>query len=555
MSSVIDTNYENIIQVYTDNVANKTSSKTNRRFYELILLLWALKQGYRGSIQFKKSTDLPHGGHQESDEQLFHNFVSRLGQICDSRKGIGGSTVTAFAVLQHPSNSEFVFASNRRKTVELETVRAYIHSILISLREASNCEDDDEREEYLANLLRDVLIFCRERVKCYLKGLMDALKSCIAICERQGSAAQTTPSGGTQTSRVVSRVTFFTELLSLAQLAISNFQDDDEFLDHTEELISALQKLQKPAMVVFINKKAGDDKSGNPEPWQELRHHSGRLLAYRRAVETLWDAGSMWPELLDAFEVTCIDSSTKSANPLPKESPQKGSEILTRMITDPSRTKYLDLLRTYDQNGCDLDKEISDEWTNKKFRPIVHAELLVLNWLETTGGTRPERFFNNWRYIGCSKPSCMVCHLYFSVHPSGVQARGTHGNLYTKCRLPDNADVFGMATEAEALNKRLEIMQAMNAHFKQNIMRLLDEKAPGGRRHDSEYLSSLGRRGPGTTLGANLGGFGAQLSQLNAQVGVGQQQQWAGSTAYTESEVGDLGVESVSSSEVSSASG
>ena len=145
-----------------------------------------MNEGYKGTAS-KKSNDLPHSAGEDSDEQLFRNFVSRLGQICDSRPG--GSTVTAFVVLQHPDKLEYVFGSNRRKNVELETTRAYIHAVLSSLRESSHCEDDDQREEYLSNLLRDVLMFNRERVQRYLKGLTAALEACITISVTESSSS------------------------------------------------------------------------------------------------------------------------------------------------------------------------------------------------------------------------------------------------------------------------------------------------------------------------------------------------------------------------------
>ncbi len=143
-----------------------------------------MNEGYKSTAS-KKSNDLPHGAGEDSDEHLFRNFVSRLGQICDSRPG--GSTVTAFVVLEHPDKMEYVFGSNRRTKVELETTRAYIHTILASLRDSEHCEDDDQREEYLSNLLRDVLIFNRERIKRYLNGLTAALEACIAICGTESS--------------------------------------------------------------------------------------------------------------------------------------------------------------------------------------------------------------------------------------------------------------------------------------------------------------------------------------------------------------------------------
>ena len=72
--------------------------------------------------------------------------------------------------------------------MELETTRAYIRAILTSLRESAYCEDDDQREEYLSNFLRDVLMFNRDRIRRYLNGLTTALEACIAIREAESSS-------------------------------------------------------------------------------------------------------------------------------------------------------------------------------------------------------------------------------------------------------------------------------------------------------------------------------------------------------------------------------
>jgi hypothetical protein len=183
MSQILERENETIDPIFAESVV--VSAKTTRRFYEAVVLLLALSEAYKDTAS-KKSNDLPHSTGEDSDEKLFHNFVSRLGQICDSRPG--GSTVTAFAVLQEPENVKYVFSSNRRRTVELETTRAYIRAVLTSLRGCSDCEDDDQREEYLSNLLRDVLTFNRERIHRYFNGLTDALEACIAICGTESSS-------------------------------------------------------------------------------------------------------------------------------------------------------------------------------------------------------------------------------------------------------------------------------------------------------------------------------------------------------------------------------
>lgn len=216
----------------------------------------------------------------------------------------------------------------------------------------------------------------------------------------------------------------------------------------------------------------------------------------------------MWPSLSDNFEITCISSSDRAPNPL-ETSPQTASEILTRMIPKSleAKGKYIEIAKTLQQN-FDLDGVIQEMWISNSFRPIVHAEILVHNWLEKTGGTRPERFFQSWRYIGCSKPACKLCHYYFSAHSSGIQTRGTHGNLYLNWRLPDHADVYGLRSEEEALLKRHEILQGIMSHLRQCILRTLSEKVTDSRPCDSNTISSFAR---------NHGQFGVgkRLNNLN----------------------------------------
>jgi hypothetical protein len=256
-------------------------------------------------------------------------------------------------------------------------------------------------------------------------------------------------------------------------------------------LIGALKRQQESPFALFLRKKASDDKAGNTEPWRDLRHRSSRLLAYKRATEALLDSSCIWPELFDNFEVTYISSSSKVSNPL-NANPQTASDILTRMTFKSVETKrhYLELAKNLQQQS-DLDKVIGDEWTSKSFRPIVHAEILLHSWLEKTGGTRPDRFFHNWQYIGCSKPLCKLCNYYFASHPSGVHMRGTHGNLYRNWRMPDNADVSGLRNKEEAVAKRLEITQSMLGRLRECVLRALGDKVVDHRPFDSNTMSSF----------------------------------------------------------------
>jgi hypothetical protein len=233
----------------------------------------------------------------------------------------------------------------------------------------------------------------------------------------------------------------------------------------------------------------------------------------------------MWPSLFDTFEVTCIPSSSKAPNPL-NTSPQTASEILNRMIPGSVelKGKYLDLAETMQQN-FDLDKVIEDQWISNSFRPIVHAEILVHSWLEKTGGTRPERFFHNWQYIGCSKPVCKLCHYYFSSHPSGVQIRGTHGNLYRNWKMPEYADVYGLRTKEEALTKRHEILQGIMGHLRQCVLRTLREKTTDSRPCDSNTISSFALNDGQIGMGVHERNLFVSKARLNSPAGA-EPQPW-----------------------------
>lgn len=242
---------------------------------------------------------------------------------------------------------------------------------------------------------------------------------------------------------------------------------------------------------MFVRKRASNDNAGNSQPWRELRHHSSRLLSYQRAVEVLWESGQMWPQLLDTFEVIYVPSSRRFYNPLVSD-PQTAAAILTRHILE-DKAKYLDLAKNL-QSIFNLDKVIEDQWVLESFKPSVHVEILLLNWLEKNGITTPPQFFGGWQYIGCSKPTCRLCYYYISSHPSGVQVRSPHGNLYVNWRMPDYADVHDCRNKEDAVKKRQDIMQSIMNRVRLDVMRTLNEKTAGVRPHDSQTYSSFAVR-------------------------------------------------------------
>jgi hypothetical protein len=106
--------------------------------------------------------------------------------------------------------------------------------------------------------------------------------------------------------------------------------------------------------------------------------------------------------------------------------------ISNRMFRDPAeKERFVARLRTiYD--ATELDKLLTENHLPGK--TIVHAEILILDHFEKTGGD----FLNNAdKYIGCSKPACYLCYQYIRNHPGRYTLPPSHQKLYMKWRLPD----------------------------------------------------------------------------------------------------------------------
>ncbi|KAK3934142.1 hypothetical protein QBC46DRAFT_359230 [Diplogelasinospora grovesii] len=442
--------------------------KAVRRFREPVIFLVALNLNHKRNL--KRNNDAPRSLESETDE-VFHNFVCKLGQICDWRPG--GDTVTSFAVQQHPDKVEYVFGCNYRRPIPLRTVHGFITSILETLRDVREIENEEQQDVFESSLLRDILEHSRSRVKCYLNGLAASTEACIDLCKAENTK---------QAHEHRERFCHIRDAVALASQADS---DEDDIFEHIESLLEQLQRLQSTRrFALFVRQRAADDRARNTEPWREFNHHCGRLISYKRAIQVFMDAALIWPELFDKFEVTAVPSSARDRI-LMDGNPPSAVDIINRMKLPPEDAASCIKVAENLQQMLGLDSVIKEQWNNRNARLTVHAEVLVHNYLERIGGTRPERFFNNWRFVGSSKPTCRLCHYYFLSHGGGVEVRGTSGNLYANWRMPDYADVHGCRTEAGAAQKRLELMQAISTRIKQEVARTLKEGVTNTRTHDS----------------------------------------------------------------------
>ncbi|KAE8374940.1 hypothetical protein BDV26DRAFT_269096 [Aspergillus bertholletiae] len=130
--------------------------------------------------------------------------------------------------------------------------------------------------------------------------------------------------------------------------------------------------------------------------------------------------------------------------------------IANRMFSDPSKrddfpqklqqTAPPKLIQTLAQYSQEVHTE-------------VHPELLVINYFDTLsdGGFIDERD----RYIGCTKPSCYLCHLFILYHPAGYSMISSSSKICLNWRLPD-ISVKEYNAMARAENQKSILRQLIN---------------------------------------------------------------------------------------------
>lgn len=233
-----------------------------------------------------------------------------------------------------------------------------------------------------------------------------------------------------------------------------------------------------------------------PSCWTEAKHVIGRLLSYDNASNAIMETRRVWPELFTTeVQFELLPSSIPMPNPFPPKRRNEPAEgIITRLFSNPTeRATCLDQAAHLEHMTSLLDKEIRSQLKKPDFKPIIHAEMLILDWMERTGrGLTPDRFFNHQPYIGSSKPTCRLCWLYFTSHPSGVQIRPTHQNIYPAWRMPNSYAAVDATTEKD----RLYVLDRMRDNLRQLCKRTLQDRQPRRKNRDSETSSSKPSQAP-----------------------------------------------------------
>lgn len=285
------------------------------------------------------------------------------------------------------------------------------------------------------------------------------------------------------------------------------------------DLMLFIKDLSKsPTYKILQDKASSEAGSSEPSPWAELRHAAGRLLSYYQALKTLIEARKKWEPLFEDFEIDFVRSSAQINNPV-NDRRVDAEAIIGRMTGDTTKMQeYRD--HAEDLQKFKLDLRIKNQAAKPSFKPIVHAEVLVhQSILDESGptGLRPSQFFNRYKYIGSSKPTCRLCDYYFTASATGIDVRKTHRNLYINWRAPD---VYSHQGEA-AVKRRQQVLIQVNNKVREDAFRTLAEKVPERKNHDSNTDPTFPALDRDTSVGfeggwrdADLDGVAASMRQL-----------------------------------------
>ncbi|KAF4918951.1 hypothetical protein CGCVW01_v008332 [Colletotrichum viniferum] len=435
-----------------------------RLFYEPVVLEYALQIACRGGREVFNETPIMENDSLTSQKQAFHCFVDKLAQVCDNERG--GKMVTAVAVLNGSDQTEFVFASNERTEDELAETRDFLHSLLTLVgKNPAGLKPKPLTKQVLWKILH----FNMLRLNDYLNKLIKYLNKCIADCDRR----QLT---GTLKSELE-------KLREKADFPRDSGAVQDKILSDCEKLIKGVVAIKSSSIEVAIKDHAKDGSINSSESWCELRHYLGRLLSFRQAANVIVDANDRDPDMLRSFNITSVSSSPPGPKPIGKSRSFTAVSIVNNMITEDDEEKEDYLEKALEMQRFGVNDIIYAQISKRSFKPRVHAEIQVHDYLLDNGLQHPREYWNSWKYIGSSKPTCKLCHYYFDLHPDKVSVRKPHFNLYPNWRLPGLLESQDSETGPDP--KKLRLLQQMTERIRDDVKTTLEERRPVGRTHDS----------------------------------------------------------------------
>ncbi|KAF7183830.1 hypothetical protein CNMCM7691_004252 [Aspergillus felis] len=379
-----------------------------RRLYEPLSLLMTLGEVRGNRI---KPFNIPQDNSGFNAIKSHRSFVDALAYACAYKKE--PAYVTAVALEKRPEEIVVLLAAN--KGVEDSVVR-FVHDILKIVqwlaRKPSAQLSSEDGLAALQFLTSKVLRFNAPKIYAYYRAIVD--KAAPAVMGKLSN-------GRYEDNR---------EIANFKQWLSQNLHRDGLQLQEAdmENLAARCHNSRRTFEVLRHLAMESHEPQAFERLFKLLNKLGKHVVMSKRIVEGTMALRS---DFARGMTVERIPGSPEV--PLPFSRRKYNIDgISNRMFPDPAETqRFVARLRTiYDTN--ELDKLLTEDHLAGK--TIVHAEILLLDHFEKTGGD----FLNNAdKYIGCSKPACYLCYQYICNHPGRYTLPPSHQKLYMKWRLPD----------------------------------------------------------------------------------------------------------------------
>lgn len=181
----------------------------------------------------------------------------------------------------------------------------------------------------------------------------------------------------------------------------------------------------------MLDRRARDDGRRNRvgemrSPFADAKHSIGRLAQHIISHEELVRDAHQISHILESHDVCMVDAVSYPPRPV-ADSHTTLDGVLNRMFshsdTEKNEVKRI-LLEIDRQSHSTLFTDFLAHYSNGT--PQVHAEVRVLQHFYK----HQLKFVDNDRYIGCSKPSCTCCMLYFKHHPARMVVPESHQKIW-----------------------------------------------------------------------------------------------------------------------------
>ncbi|KAL3292507.1 hypothetical protein RB213_014157 [Colletotrichum asianum] len=473
---------------YVDGLGTISTKLRNRlrRFYNALVLLSSLVEACKVNGQTRANNE----GYEPSDNPnvVLECFINKLAQVCDNVPF--GDTVTALTItIRNYDGLLYTFASNRQAVGGPDKATDFVCRLLNDMGTATLDQvKDDPHSPLFQRALQQILEFQDKRVLAYRDKLVKSVSACIVDCDASDSHESLSLGNALRDLKDTLTAHKGRDGNNCSGRATVSFTNDI--------LVHAAVTLRASPVYDNIIERTRAGRMNESARWCDLSHFVGRLASYLGMVRTIIIARRRIPELFENFNIVFLPSSTPLPNPITclqpstmtaakRRSLRTAKAIISRMVSESAEiSKYQGYAEELQR--CGLDELISKECTKESFHPIVHCEILVLDWLcgQHPSGTASIPFFRDFRYIGFSKPTCRLCEYYFAAHRSGIQVRRGHKKVCLNWIVPNVTD-----ESPDWAKEKDNLIDKVMGGVRRDALSALEEKVTDHKRWDSETFS------------------------------------------------------------------